>query len=104
MAGTAQAEYAVMYFTADWCHYCKEMKPSWEHKEVRKVLRDNEIGLYEVDVDKKKSIADDYGVTSMPTTIVIKVNDEKKGEVLAKQTGAMSGTRLAEFIRKAISK
>jgi len=99
LTNISYAEYSVLYFGASWCQYCVKMKPSWEDKEVRQVLRDKNISLFRIDTDKKKDLAEEYGVSGLPTTIIVELNDEKKGVVKSKKSGYMDGKQLAEFIR-----
>lgn len=68
----------VLHFTADWCSPCKKIKPVLE--EFAKNNKD--IDYIQIDVDNDLITPNDYGVSSIPTIIVIENNIEQ-----ARRTG-----------------
>eukprot|EP00834_Sanchytrium_tribonematis_P000280 NODE_5_length_72347_cov_1.339331.p48 type:complete len:163 gc:universal NODE_5_length_72347_cov_1.339331:45166-45654(+) len=65
-------------FTATWCGPCKQIKPVFEKLEKEY----SSLKFICVDVDKCPDIAKKYGVTAMPTFVVIQNSnsiDELKG-------------------------
>jgi thioredoxin 1 len=64
----------VVYFTAEWCNPCKQLKPHYGKVSVI----DPETNYYLVDVDKMspKTISD-YNLKSIPQIFVM-----KKGEIV----------------------
>jgi thioredoxin 1 len=64
----------VVYFTAEWCNPCKQLKPHYGKVSVM----DPETNYYLVDVDKIDSNAIEYyGIKSIPQIFVM-----KKGEIV----------------------
>jgi len=64
-------------FYADWCGPCQMMGPVVE--EIS-----NEVNVCKINIDEQMSIAQKYGVMSIPTFIVF-----KNGDVADKKMGAM---------------
>lgn len=56
----------VLEFYADWCGYCKALKPTIEK------LKEKNYTIIEINVDKYPNIAREYGVRGLPTIIYIK--------------------------------
>lgn len=77
-------------FFATWCQPCKMMHPVLE--EVKSVLGDK-IRIIKVDVDKYRDTAAAYRIQSVPTLILF-----RKGEVLYRQSGAMSRADLLALL------
>ncbi|NUL83096.1 MAG: thioredoxin family protein [Armatimonadetes bacterium] len=83
----------VVKFYADWCPPCKEMdKNVLPSQEVRAVA-DRALWV-KVDVDQQGKLADDFGVQSIPTTLII----DPKGNIIHRLVGPPSPTELAEKI------
>ena len=77
-------------FFATWCGPCKMMHP------VLVQLKDNlgdSIRIIKIDVDKNESLSMTYRVQSVPTLMLF-----RKGEVLWRQSGAMSVNDLKAII------
>jgi len=53
----------VVEFYADWCGPCKQMAPA---------LRDANAEVVKVDVDEFSSIAQEYGIRSIPTLMAFR--------------------------------
>lgn len=59
----------VVYFTAEWCGPCKQLKPQYGKVSVI----DQETNYYMVDVDKvKDSVLDSYNIKSIPQIFLMK--------------------------------
>ena len=68
-------------FSAEWCGPCKAYAPIFN-----KVAESREDWQFETfDVDKNSDVAEQYGIRSIPTTIL-----EVDGKMLAKYTGVVS--------------
>lgn len=63
----------LMDFYADWCGPCHAMKPVFE-----KVMPDynGKVSLEKIDVDQNQAKAQEYGVMSIPTMVIIKDGKE----------------------------
>jgi len=80
----AQAEdrYAIVYFGAGWCGPCQKMlREVWGMKEVEKFVTKDlapsvDIQIHDIDVDQQPVYAKAWNVTSLPTTIVMKINEK----------------------------
>ncbi|HKK90636.1 MAG TPA: thioredoxin fold domain-containing protein [Desulfobacteraceae bacterium] len=73
----AQGKKIFLYFHADWCTYCKQMKATtFQDAELIKYLTDNFISIA-VDSDHEKKIATSYGVRGLPTLWLLKADTER---------------------------
>ncbi|MBO5024642.1 MAG: thioredoxin [Bacteroidaceae bacterium] len=77
-------------FFATWCQPCKMMHPVLE--QVKAVLGDK-IRIIKIDVDKHGDIAGVYNIRSVPTLMLF-----RRGEVLYRQSGAMSKADLLSLL------
>ncbi|WP_417910109.1 thioredoxin family protein [Candidatus Electronema sp. PJ] len=83
------AEIKVFKFYADWCGPCQAMKP--EYEKVKKLYP--HVEFYEVDFDKNRDKAVQFGIESVPFVIRLKNRKEVK-----KNLGYMSRNDLVRFI------
>ena len=60
----------LVYYTASWCQPCKMFGPV-----IEQFVKDNNIHLVKLDVDKEPQLAQEDGVTSVPALVVY--HDEK---------------------------
>ena len=77
-------------FFATWCGPCKMMHPILE--QLKEKMGDN-IRILKVDVDKNEALSMQYRIQSVPTLMLF-----KKGEMLWRQSGAMSLNDLMQKI------
>lgn len=77
-------------FFATWCGPCKMMHPVLE--QLKEKMGDR-IRILKIDVDHNENLCLQYSVLSVPTLILF-----RKGEMLWKQTGAMSLASLMQVI------
>lgn len=77
-------------FFATWCGPCKMMHPILE--QLKEKMGDD-IRILEVDVDKNEALSMQYRIQSVPTLMLF-----KKGEMLWRQSGAMSLNDLMQKI------
>lgn len=77
-------------FCATWCGPCKMMHPILE--QLKEKMGDD-IRILKVDVDKNEALSMQYRIQSVPTLMLF-----KKGEMLWRQSGAMSLNDLMQKI------
>ena len=78
----------VLYFTATWCGPCKMFKPT-----VQAVSAETGVSINYVDVDQQKDLAQQYGISSVPTIIV-----ESGGSEVYRNSGVMSKPQLTQVL------
>ncbi len=59
----------LLYFTSQWCGPCKRFRPLMEDLSTQ-------IPIQFIDVDSNKSLAQQYGVRNIPTTILVRGGKE----------------------------
>ena len=79
-------------FFATWCGPCKMMHPVLE--QLKDELGDS-IRIIKIDVDKNESLSMTHRIQSVPTLMLF-----RKGEVLWRQSGALSLSDLKASIAK----
>ena len=71
----------VVYFTAEWCVPCKQLKPQYG----KAAVMDPETNYYMVDVDKIPSeMLEYYGIKSIPQ--IFKMNKGEISDVIESRT------------------
>jgi thiol-disulfide isomerase/thioredoxin len=66
----------LVFFTADWCMWCKKMKQeTMTDQKVQSVLK-NYILVY-VDTDKYRALAKEYSVESLPSYVITNYKEDK---------------------------
>ena len=63
----------LLYFTAEWCHPCKRVRPIAEE-----IDRDGIIKVLFVDADTNIDLLATYGIKSVPTFVLIEDGKEIK--------------------------
>ncbi len=78
-------------FFATWCGPCKMLSPIIDQlgEEVR------DVKICKVDVDEESGLAAQFGVSSIPTLVLM-----KEGKLADKRIGGMSKKALLEFIHQ----
>ena len=80
----------ILDFYADWCGPCQMMKPTMEEFEKAHP----EIKVTAVNIDEEEELAEKYGVSSIPCTVVLKDGEEVKREV-----GVVSLKKLEKMVK-----
>lgn len=79
----------VVYFTAEWCGPCKQLKPQYGKASVM----NNELDYYMVDVDKiDQNVLEYYGIQSIPQVFLM-----KNGEIIKTIKSRTAETILEEL-------
>lgn len=81
-------------FFATWCGPCKMMHPVLEQA---KATLGNKVRILKVDVDKHQNTAATYGIQAVPTLMLF-----RRGQILFRQSGAMSLTDLLTLLNQYI--
>ena len=82
-------------FWAEWCGPCKMIGPALE--EISEEMKED-IRITKLNIDENPSTPQQYGVRGIPTLLLF-----KNGEVVAEKIGALSKTKLTEWISENIS-
>ena len=81
-------------FYADWCGPCKMMGPVVE--ELAKEY-EGKAKVGKINVDEEQSLAEQFGVMSIPNFVVI-----KNGKVVEQGLGAMAKVKLEGMLKSAL--
>lgn len=88
-----------IYFQADWCGYCKQMKKNvFSKNEVKKYLSENYIKLF-VDVDQDEATKNKFKIRSLPTYLVI----SPEGEIIQKHSGYLDAINFMSWLEPKIN-
>ncbi len=95
-AATEAGNLHVLYFTADWCPPCKQMKKTtWVDESVVSWLEENAV-VSAIDVDIETSLSRDFGIQAMPTIVVM-----REGEEIARTVGYQGPVELRDWLVRA---
>jgi len=75
------------YFTATWCGPCKAFKP------VMTEIKNEGYSIQMIDVDENKDLASQYGVRSVPTTVI-----EENGVEVSRFVGGKQKQQVIEIL------
>ena len=78
----------VFYFTADWCNPCQRTRPITDE-----LKREGLVDFLYVDVDIEIKLAEQFGIKSIPTYILIEYGKEIK-----RMNGAKTRQEFLDFV------
>lgn len=78
-------------FSAEWCGPCKMMAPIL--KQAKDALGDSAT-ILKVDIDKNRSLAEQFQIQGVPTLILF-----RKGQVKWRQSGVVPADALVKAVR-----
>ena len=81
----------VVDFWAPWCGPCKMMAPAFE--QAARTLEPR-VRLAKLDTEEAQSVAARFNIRSIPTLVVF-----RNGRETARQSGAMMGRQLIQWVR-----
>ncbi len=82
-------------FYADWCGPCQALKPVVEEIEGDEEFK-GKIKIGKVDVDQNQSLAEKYGVMSIPTLVAF-----KNGAEIGRKIGLVGKEELVKLVQLA---
>ena len=78
----------VFYFTADWCNPCQRTRPITDE-----LKREGLVDFLYVDVDIEIKLAEQFGIKSIPTYILI-----EDGKEIKRMNGAKTRQEFLDFV------
>ena len=81
---------AVVDFSATWCGPCRRLAPVLE--EISEEMA-GKVNFYNVDVDDDSALAAGFGISSVPTVLLL-----KEGKVAAQSVGFKPGPAMKSWI------
>ena len=73
---TSQNKVIMLYFGASWCGPCKQLKKRLAEKESQIMMPDLVVAHLDVDEELNAKLVKRYKVSSLPTQILIKLNED----------------------------
>lgn len=67
----------LLYFGAEWCGPCKQLKKRLDEPETMQIMPKLVVGYLDVDDEENSSIINKYKISSLPTQIYIKLDENK---------------------------
>jgi thioredoxin len=68
---TASSTYTIVDFYADWCGPCKQISPIFDQLATAET-KPGKIVFCKVNVDNQRDVASNYGISAMPTFLILK--------------------------------
>jgi len=84
---------SLILFTASWCQPCQAVKA-----EIEKLPEGNRAGVTVIDIETHPDLANDHGIRSVPTLIVI---DDRDTEIARHTTAPACVKAIREYLEEA---
>jgi len=78
---TEKEKVIMLYFGAEWCGPCKQLKKRLAEKETKTLLPDLVVAHLDVDEELNTKLVKRYKINSLPTQILIKLDGTKVVEI-----------------------
>lgn len=82
-------------FFAAWCPHCKAFYPVLEQAAAK--LKEQSVVTVQADVDALESLAEEYGVESIPTLVFF-----QDGKAITKTEGERSESEVLDFVKTSL--
>ena len=79
--GTEEKKTIMLYFGAEWCGPCKQLKKRLADNESKSLMPKLVVGHLDVDEELNTKLVKRYKVSSLPTQILIKLDENKVVEL-----------------------
>lgn len=76
-------------FSASWCQPCKSLAGNFKYVDLK------DVELKEIDIDENMELAQQYGIRSVPTMVLL--ND---GQEVGRKTGVLMADQIESFIHE----
>lgn len=77
ISNTDNNMYVLLYFGAKWCGPCGQLKQKLDHTDTTKLMPKLAVAYMDIDDESNDKLVKRYKVSSLPTQIFIKLNNNK---------------------------
>jgi thioredoxin 1 len=96
-----EAKYVLADFHAEWCPPCKMMSPIIDNFSQDEDLK--EITFVKVDTDQESQLAEEFGITTIPTFVLLKTLEGGKYEEITRYKGGQEPLSFKMKLQQAIT-
>jgi thioredoxin-like negative regulator of GroEL len=94
--------YSVVIFGAKWCAPCRALHKNLEEESIKKLLKRDDLEVYDIDIDENPQITQQYNVGSVPHIFIMRRSNvtSKNNNTLSDKVGLQSVKGLEEWLTK----